>query len=223
MSYKYFNKPKSTSNATSSLKPSFNLVNNLNTYLGQKGYTIPKSELTVEQQNYIKEQLMARPYVPGSPIVVDKTFPVYRESVSKLYVPRYYGVKLLGPPKEYKLTEGEDIHLTFGGQLRDYQAPVVNMYLEHVQSESLNNGLNNGRDKSLGGCGLLELYCGWGKTDSTLYILAALGKKTLIIVHKEFLMTQWIERINKYFPNARIGKIQGQVIDISQFVFFRRT
>jgi len=221
MSYKYFNKSKSTSNATSnnatsSLKPSFNPVNNLNTYLGQKGYTIPKSELTVEQQNYIKEQLMARPYVPGSPIVVDKTFPVYRESVSKLYVPRYYGVKLLGPPKEYKLTEGEDIHLTFGGQLRDYQAPVVNMYLEHVQSNSLNNGLNglnNGR-QSLGGCGLLELYCGWGKTDSTLYILAALGKKTLIIVHKEFLMTQWIERINKYFPNARIGKIQGQVIDI---------
>ena len=201
MSYKYFNKPKSTSNnATSSAKPSFNLVNDLNTYLGQKGYTIPKSELTVEQQNYIKEQLMARPYVLDSPIIVDKTFPVYRESVSKLYVPRYYGVKLLGPPKEYKLTEGEDIHLTFGGQMRDYQAPVVNMYLEHVQS--------------LGGCGLLELYCGWGKTDSTLYILAALGKKTLIIVHKEFLMTQWIERINKYFPNARIGKIQGQVIDI---------
>ena len=213
MSYKYFNKSKSTSNATSSLKSSFNPVNGLNTYLGQKGYTIPKSELTVEQQNYIKEQLMARPYVPGSPIVVDKTFPVYRESVSKLYVPRYYGVKLLGPPKEYKLTEGEDIHLTFGGQLRDYQAPVVNMYLEHVQSKSLNNGINNGR-QSLGGCGLLELYCGWGKTDSTLYILAALGKKTLIIVHKEFLMTQWIERINKYFPNARIGKIQGQVIDI---------
>jgi superfamily II DNA or RNA helicase len=209
MSYKYFNKSKSTSNATGSAKPSFNPVNGLNTYLGQKGYTIPKSELTVEQQNYIKEQLMARPYIPGSPIVVDKTFPVYRESVSKLYVPRYYGVKLLGPPKEYKLTEGEDIHLTFGGQLRDYQAPVVNMYLEHVQSKSLNNGR-----QSLGGCGLLELYCGWGKTDSTLYILAALGKKTLIIVHKEFLMTQWIERINKYFPNARIGKIQGQVIDI---------
>ena len=27
-------------------------------------------------------------------------------------------------------------------------------------------------------------------------------------------MNQWIERINKYYPTAKIGKIQGQVIDI---------
>jgi superfamily II DNA or RNA helicase len=36
----------------------------------------------------------------------------------------------------------------------------------------------------------------------------------LIIVHKEFLMTQWIERILKYYPTAKIGKLQGQIIDI---------
>jgi superfamily II DNA or RNA helicase len=27
-------------------------------------------------------------------------------------------------------------------------------------------------------------------------------------------MNQWIERINRYYPNARIGKIQGKIIDI---------
>ena len=27
-------------------------------------------------------------------------------------------------------------------------------------------------------------------------------------------MNQWIERINKYYPDAKIGKIQGQIIDI---------
>jgi superfamily II DNA or RNA helicase len=41
-----------------------------------------------------------------------------------------------------------------------------------------------------------------------------LKKKTFIIVHKEFLMNQWIERIQQFLPNARIGKIQGQIIDI---------
>jgi superfamily II DNA or RNA helicase len=45
-------------------------------------------------------------------------------------------------------------------------------------------------------------------------IISQLKKKTLVIVHKEFLMNQWIERINQFLPNAKIGKIQGQVIDI---------
>jgi len=39
-------------------------------------------------------------------------------------------------------------------------------------------------------------------------------KKTLIIVHKEFLLNQWVERIQQYLPTARIGRIQGQIIDI---------
>jgi superfamily II DNA or RNA helicase len=47
-----------------------------------------------------------------------------------------------------------------------------------------------------------------------LNIVSRLQKKTLIIVHKEFLMNQWIERIRQFLPDARIGKIQGQVMDI---------
>jgi superfamily II DNA or RNA helicase len=168
-------------------------------YLGQKGYTILKSDLTIKQQTFIKEQLTVKPYVPGSPVQVQKSFAAYRESDKKLYLPRYYGEELFKKASVNKLTEGDDIELTFQGQMRDYQVPVVNKYLEHV---------------SQGGGGLLELYCGWGKSDATLYIIAALKKKAIIIVHKEFLMNQWIERINKYFPNAKIGKIQGQIIDI---------
>ena len=33
-------------------------------------------------------------------------------------------------------------------------------------------------------------------------------KKTLIIVHKEFLMNQWKERLNQFLPNAKVGIIQ---------------
>ena len=172
---------------------------NLNTYLGQKGYTILKSELLPSHQQFIKEQLLIKPCTPGAPIAIDKSYPVYRESDKKLYVPRYYGEQLFGVPKESKISEGDDITLEFQGSLRDYQKPVIEKYIQHVSS---------------GGGGLLELFCGWGKTDSTLYIIGRLKKKTLIIVHKEFLMNQWIERINKYYPTAKIGKIQGQIIDI---------
>lgn len=47
-----------------------------------------------------------------------------------------------------------------------------------------------------------------------LYIISKLSKKTLVIVHKEFLMNQWIERIQQFLPTAKIGKIQGTKIDI---------
>jgi superfamily II DNA or RNA helicase len=175
---------------------------NLNTYLGQKGYTILKSELLPSHQQFIKEQLLIKPCTPGAPIAIDKTYPVYRESDKKLYVPRYYGEQLFGPPKETKITEGDDISLEFQGTLRDMQVPVVEKYLDKVLNEKE------------GGGGLLELPCGFGKTSISLYILCKLKKKTLVIVHKEFLMNQWIERIQQFIPNAKIGKIQGQIIDI---------
>jgi superfamily II DNA or RNA helicase len=48
----------------------------------------------------------------------------------------------------------------------------------------------------------------------SLNIISRLKKKTFIIVHKEFLMNQWIERIQQFLPKARVGKIQGPIIDI---------
>jgi superfamily II DNA or RNA helicase len=51
-------------------------------------------------------------------------------------------------------------------------------------------------------------------TVMALKIISLLQKKTLILVHKEFLMNQWIERINEFIPSARIGKIQGPTFDI---------
>ena len=172
---------------------------NLNTYLGNKGYTILKSELSIRHQLLLKESLMIKPYVPGSPVQVQTTFPAYRESDKKIYVPRYYGEELFGPAKTNKITEGTNINLTFNGTLRDYQVPIADTYLKHVEK---------------GGGGLLELYCGSGKTSLGLYIASRLKKKTIVIVHKEFLMNQWIERIQDFLPAARIGKIQGQIIDI---------
>ena len=174
----------------------------INTYLGQKGYTIPKNELTIEQQKQIRNDLNIKPFVMGSPMNNDqKTFPAYRESLNKFYVPHYYGVEKFGTPKQYKISEGNDIDLEFAGILRDYQEPVTNKFINHC------------KDVKFGG-GLLELPCAWGKTSGSLYILSKLRKKTLVIVHKEFLMNQWIERIHQFLPKARIGKIQGPIIDV---------
>ena len=45
-------------------------------------------------------------------------------------------------------------------------------------------------------------------------LISQLKKKTFVLVHKEFLLNQWIERISDFLPNSRIGKIQGDVVDI---------
>lgn len=45
-------------------------------------------------------------------------------------------------------------------------------------------------------------------------IISKLQKKTLIIVHKDFLLKQWKERLQEFLPNARIGLIQGPIIDV---------
>jgi superfamily II DNA or RNA helicase len=181
--------------------------NNKKTYLGQKGYTILKNDLSIKQQLKIKNDLTVKPYVGGTIGAANNalTFPAYRESDKKIYVPHYYGVENFGPPKEYKLSEGVDIDLEFSGNLRDYQEPVVKKYLDYVT--------NNGTGRGAGG-GLLELPCAFGKTSLSLYMISQLKKKTLVIVHKEFLLNQWIERIQQFLPKARIGRIQGQIIDI---------
>jgi superfamily II DNA or RNA helicase len=173
----------------------------MNTYLGNKGYTIPKNELKREELECIRNELIAKPLANNCGIQNKQhTFPIYRESLHKIYIPRYYGIKKFKNPKQNKISEGNDIICNFEGSLRPIQQPVVDTFMKHVISGN--------------GGGLLELPCAFGKTVLSLYIISLLKKKTLIIVHKEFLMNQWIERINQFLPNIRIGKIQGQIIDI---------
>lgn len=45
-------------------------------------------------------------------------------------------------------------------------------------------------------------------------LIAELGRKALVVVHKEFLMNQWKERIAQFMPSARVGTIQGKTLDV---------
>ena len=209
------------------------------TYIGAKGYTIYKECLDIAEQRLIKEELTVKPFIPKSP-VQPPAYPVYRESAGKYYLPRFYGLKNYGEPEENRLPPGDDIKVPFIGDLRDYQMNIVGIYMGGTPASSASpNPLvgisTKGRSVGLadasdftrkGGCGLaelagytphglLEIPCGRGKTVIALKIISTLAKKTLVIVHKEFLMNQWIERITQFLPSAKVGKIQGQVIDIA--------
>jgi len=166
--------------------------------MGQKGYTIYKNNLKVEEQEELRRELTAKPFVAKNSMSKQVKFPIYRESKQKFYVPRFYGIQKYGVPKEVKLSDGEDINIEFNGSLREHQKPVVEDFVNHVKKDS---------------CGLLELFCGYGKTVLALNIISKLKKKTLVIVHKEFLLNQWVERIEQFLPTARVGRIQGSIVD----------
>ena len=171
----------------------------MSTYLGLKGYSIYKDSITLNELNTIKKDLTIKPYVPKNSMVKVESFPVFRESNKKIYIPRFYGIKNYGKPNEIRISDGVNINLTFNGKLRDYQIPIVNKFVKYAK---------------INGCGLLEIHTGGGKTVLALNIISQLKKKTLIIVHKEFLLNQWVERISEFLPNAKVGRIQGKIIDI---------
>ena len=173
---------------------------NTDTYIGSKGYTIYKECLEQDDLKLLKEELNVRAFVPTSP-VQQPSFPVYRESPKKIYIPRYYGIQHYGPPESINIPHGSDINIAFNGELRDYQNNIIDIYVRNT-------------DINKGGGGLLEIPCGRGKTVIALKIIATLKKKTLVIVHKGFLLNQWIERIEQFLPTAKVGRIQGQIIDI---------
>ena len=170
-------------------------------YLGYQGYSIFKDTLSVEEQHAIRKELMVHAHIPKSP-VQPAPFPVYRESLLKLYVPRYFGMERYGSNIENKLALGDKIALKFSGELRDYQNVIVDKYLKAAITQTC------------GGGGLLDVDPGKGKTVMALKIIERLAVKTLVVVHKSFLTNQWKERIEQFLPGARVGIIQGQVFDI---------
>ena len=166
-------------------------------YIGQLGYTIYKNNLSQTELYHLRNELNVKPYSSHSTNASE--YPVYRESNNKIYVPRYYGLDNYGSLSVNKLYIGDKISLTFKGDLYDYQLKIINKYITFVGKS---------------GGGLLDVEPGKGKTVMALKIISILQKKTLVIVHKGFLMRQWIDRINQFLPGTRVGTIQGDVLDI---------
>ena len=94
------------------------------TYLGQKGYSIYKENISVDEQHWMRNELTVRPFVPKSPVPAP-SFPIYLESQQKLYVPRFFGIDTYGEPDEERISKGDPIKLVFNGELRDYQNKIV--------------------------------------------------------------------------------------------------
>jgi superfamily II DNA or RNA helicase len=63
-------------------------------------------------------------------------------------------------------------------------------------------------EKGFGG-GIINLSTGAGKTIISIYLMSMMKYKTLIVVNKVELLNQWATVLKQYFPDTRIGIIQG--------------
>ena len=53
-------------------------------------------------------------------------------------------------------------------------------------------------------------------TTVALALSAQLKVRTMIVVHKEFLANQWVDKIKEFCPGATIGRVQGDTFDIEK-------
>jgi len=159
------------------------------------GVRVPLSMISEELKKKIETDLIV------SPIQTDYDFQqikykIYFESKNHIYVPRFYF-----PYFTNEIKSGVQIQIKFEGILKEETHQVVSSakVIESLRTRS--------------GC-ILCLPTGYGKTTVALHVLSCMGTKTLIVVHKEFLLNQWVEKIKQFLPTARIGRIQGSHVDV---------
>lgn len=141
-------------------------------YLGKKGYTIPRECLTAEDFEFLHTDLFVKPQTMGPQYggadASEQAFPVYRENAKKIYIPRFYGIARYGMPSRSEIGRGDQISVEFAKPLRDYQDKIIDVYMKHVKRPICVGASEEGSG------GILEVPCGRGK---------CLGKDTPILMY----------------------------------------
>lgn len=182
-------------------------IGNMSRVLTSKGYAILKTSITESELADIRTELTVRPNIPdkytGGINATDTRFCIYQESISRIYVPRIWGIQKYGPPEADTVSGGLcfSSEISFIGKPFSYQETIIQSFIE--------NGAN----------GLICIPCGRGKTFIAIYLAILLGKRFLVVVDKEFLANQWKEEIQRFVKNIRVGIIQGGKMETDPSIF----
>jgi superfamily II DNA or RNA helicase len=173
---------------------------------------LDRKELEPHQISNIMEQLTIRPRRttmlgnegPPDPI------PLYDDQPEK---------GLIGVPRGYYLEKKslfheEVVRVSVGGPMQKletkWRAPENGPYAEQV--DALRVLESKMEDRQWGGM-ILKAGCSFGKTATAIELARRFGRKTVILVHKEFLLRQWRASIEKFLPGAKVGFIQQDRCD----------
>ena len=167
----------------------------------RRGYQINKKKLTDKQLNKINEDLNIIPKIMPPYNDDEEPLKLIHSTIQNIFIPRYYGIEKFGDIFDEKIFNSKKLNneCQFIGKLKDKQNNIINEILPKIY-------------KYHGG--IITLPCGYGKTIIALYIITILKLKTIILVHKESLKEQWIQRIKEFIKNVNIGIIQQNNINI---------
>lgn len=177
--------------------------------ISARGYWVQKSDLTESAVEALRKELTMTPTtmsMMGGGADERTSFPLYRESPTRLYVPKAFGLARFGlpPPGRVTMGDGEDIPVErrrFAGTLREEQRGPIEAYMAAALDPARQGGI-------------LSLPCGFGKTVAALSIVSRLGKRAVVVVHKDFLLNQWRERIAEFLPDVTIGLVKAKTVDV---------
>lgn len=168
---------------------------------------LPKDGLAAHHLNNLRQRLTIMP-TANTAFGGDAPLPVllYKEDADWFGVPReFYRQTRKGDHSETCMLADGMPMADFATKMR-FEGP----YAE--QGAAIEQMLEYTRENAWGGF-ILRAGCGFGKTNVALEFARRLGKRTLILVHKEFFMRQWRERILEFMPDARVGMIKQDQCD----------
>lgn len=164
-----------------------------------KYYFIRKNFLSTQEYEKCKEDLYAisttKNYMTGKP---SAKFKVYRENEEWIGMPIMYALDKFGTPDvlQEDISRPIDLKFVIGGYRTDYPQ-------QEVIEKTTENLLENGAVQ-------ICLDTGLGKTICTLDIISRLKKKTMVVVHKDDSIEQWIKKISVHLPGAKCGELRGR-------------
>lgn len=163
------------------------------------GFYMEKTKDNLEDITRLKLELTVKPQGPPQFMKDNKPFPVYTENDKTLIIPRYFAQSKFNLEMKFKKkNKNKNIPFKFLADLRELQQKIMKEVMSKIK-------ITKG--------GMISLPCGFGKTVCSLYLASQLKKKTLVIVHKSFLLNQWKERIEQ-FTNAKVGIIRQDKVEV---------
>ena len=160
-------------------------------------YRVPASRLGDPERETHKSALTLVPH-GGEDM---RPLTLWWEHRGDLFVPRFYGERVWGVATRDHLHNGDAApNLVFEGSLDPGRRQIE-------AAAAIAHAFGRGHG------GTLHLSCGMGKTSVALWAAAHYNRRTMVLVHKEFLMNQWRERIAQFLPHATVGRVQGPIVE----------
>ena len=179
---------------------------------------VPKAELGPDYLASLKKTLTVVPrktlwdVEPPTPVVC------WSETLEEFGLPRdyFFGTAKAQHDVTWELSEGHPaVYESLLRQEGDYveQGTALDVLEGWLRGYDTKLALDGPVAAGLHLGGILQADPAFGKTNTALALAHRLGRTALIIVHKEFLLTQWVKRIHKFLPDAKVGIVREDKCD----------